>query len=248
MPLCGSLPGEGGPFAPALLLNPDTIVPLRWLDHRAGDFAARNRNLLVATPYDSAQQVRLVVWHGNIHSGDERLAEARTFDRWAAPAVPCALIGDFNATLSGPQWDVRDFNDVKLNPPHSRTKHIVFEHGRAQTRGPFRADTRSLDYLCGYWMRGRRDPRRLWLRRKPGYRDGGIGFYDVAELADERTPTQTMIPAMARAGRVPRAIDHALVNASMRDAYVPGSYRVHEPENLSEPDSDHKRIDFAVEL
>lgn len=153
------------------------------------------------------------------------------------------VLADRNATLSGPMWDVRDFTDPDRNPPYARAKHILWRHGPAQHFGPHVADTRSLDFLCGYWIPGRRDSRKLWLARRPGYRAGGIGFYDVAELAGDYTPTQT-----ASRNRTPRAIDGALLNESARDAYVPGSYRVYEPEDPKCPDSDHKRISLALNL
>ena len=49
VPLTGSLPRERGPFAPVIFADPQSVVIRRWYDHRCPDFAARNRNLLIAT-------------------------------------------------------------------------------------------------------------------------------------------------------------------------------------------------------
>lgn len=229
VPYVGSLPREGGPFAPAILVDPNTIIVRRWYCHRLPDFSARNRNTLVFSTPGSSRWHRVVVIHGDIHDGDARLADAKQFDRFANPTIPCVILGDWNATLSGPQWEGDDWNYPTIHVPWRRAHKVLWRHGPAQV-GPHVPDTRGLDYLCGYW--------------KDGQRAGGIGWYDVAELAGDHTPTQ--YPNVS--GRAPRTIDRALVNEPWRDAYVPGSYRVHPPLDPDHPDSDHKRISFAVHM
>ncbi|GAA4082805.1 hypothetical protein [Actinomadura miaoliensis] len=241
VPFVGSLPREGGPFGPAILVDPTAVEVHRWYDHRLGDFGSRNRNLLVCSIPGRSEVFRVLITHGDIHDGNQRLADAMTFDRFADPEIPCVILGDWNSTLSGPMWEVGDWNnpDPMMHQPHRRAHKIMFLHGPRQA-GPHVADTRALDYLCGFWTPGRR----LWLRRRPARRVGGIGFYDVAELEGDYTPTQYPHPF----GRPPRTIDRALVNRPLRDAYVRGSYRVHDPLDPSCPDSDHKRISFVLDM
>jgi endonuclease/exonuclease/phosphatase family metal-dependent hydrolase len=225
VPLVGSLPRQGGEFAPAILYDPRLIQVHRWYCHRLPDFSARNRNLLIASI--AGHPFRVVVIHGDINDGDMRLADAKMLARFAAPDIPCVIIGDWNSTPSGP-WDIGDFNNP-LHRPDRRAHKILFKHGPEQA-GPHEADTRALDFLCGYWHEGRRI--------------GGVGFYDVAEMAGDFTPTQLPIAS----GRPPRTIDRALVNQPWRQAYVRGSYRVHPPADPAHPDSDHLRISFAIQV
>jgi hypothetical protein len=232
VPVVGSLPREAGPFAPAILYDPQVIQVHRWYDHRLPDAAGRTRNLLLASLPGSSEMFRVIVWHGDIHDGDMRLADAKTFDRFANPDTPCVILADWNATLSGP-WNVGDFNDSQVHDSFRRAHKIVFHHGPRQA-GLYEADTRALDYLCGFWLEG---------DGGPGRRVGGIGFFDIAELEADFSPTQ--LPTAS--GRKPRTIDHALVNKAWRDAYVPGSYRVHPPVDPERPDSDHLRISFAIQ-
>ena len=91
-------------------------------------------------------------------------------------------------------------------------------------------DTRALDYLIGWWDQAR------------GCRAGGIGFFDVAELAGDYTPTQTPVPD----GRQRRAIDRILVNKPWAGAIIPGSYQVHQPADPEHPDSDHLRVSVTI--
>ncbi|WP_242882540.1 hypothetical protein [Actinomadura litoris] len=241
-PLCGSLPREAGSFAPALLVNPQTVQIISWGgDMRRPGASSRSRNLLRASLPGHDMQFLVVVVHGDIHSGEARLADAKTFDRLADPAIRCLLIGDWNATLSGPCWDVGEFgHPLHLARPDRLAHKILWRHGPAQA-GPFRADTRALDYLCGYWMAGGREWRRAWLRRGTGRRVGGIGFYDVAELTETYTPTQLPISS----GRRPRAIDRALVNAPWRDAVL--DFRVYPPVQPTHP-GDHLRISVTLDM
>lgn len=225
-PLIGSLPREWGPFTPAILVDPTAVVVRRWFDHRCPDFAGRNRNLLVARMADGGPLFRVVAVHGDIHSGDMRLADAKTFDRFANPAVPCAIIGDWNSVPSGPHWEPTDLNSG-IYEPWRLAWRIHWQHGPAQA-GPHALDTRALDYLCGYWADGRRS--------------GGIGFHDAAELTGVYEPTQIPRPN----GRQPMAIDRLLVNGAWKDAVE--SFRVHQPTDPARPDSDHLRISAVIRV
>jgi hypothetical protein len=104
-----------------------------------------------------------------------------------------------------------------------------WRHG-ARQGGPYRADTRALDYLIGYW--------------DGTQRVGGVGFFDVAELAADPAPTQPPEPG----GWQRRTIDRILVNQPCRDAIVPGSYQVHQPADPGHPDSDHLRVSVAIQI
>jgi hypothetical protein len=234
VPHVGGLPREWGPFAPGILYDPTAIQVHRWYDHRLPDFSGRNRNLLIASLPGRTDIFRVVLTHGDFHDGDARLADAKTLDRFADPDIPCVILGDWNATLSGPQ-DIHDFNAPGVHRLDRLAHKIQWNHGPAQT-GPYESDTRALDYLCGYWHEG--------TENQPGHRAGGIGFYDIADLADDHTPTQIPRPN----GRQPRIIDHALVNKPFKHAYVPGSYQVHQPIDPDKPDSDHLRISFTIKM
>jgi endonuclease/exonuclease/phosphatase family metal-dependent hydrolase len=245
VPHVGSLPRDWGPFAPAILYDPNQVQVWRWYDHKRQHFSSRVRNMLLASlPNRGIEDAfRVIVWHGDIHDGDTRLADAKNFDRFAGPETPAVLMGDWNSTLSGPMWEIGEFNNPAFHRPHRMAHKILFQHGKQQT-GPYVADTRALDYLCGYWIPGPRDPRRLWLRRHPGYRAGGIGWHDIAELEGDFTPTQLPHPS----GRPPRTIDRALVNKPFADAYISGRYHVHPSLDPKRPDSDHRRISFTLDI
>ncbi len=172
---------------------------------------------------------RVRATHGDLFSGDARLADARTFTRLAQEEIPCLLAGDWNGVPSGPLWDDTAINQPGLwDQPWKRAHRIHWRHGPAQG-GPYEPDTRALDYLIGYWH--------------DRQRAGGIGFFDAAELAADPTPTQTPAPD----GRLRRTIDRILINKPWAAAIVPGSYQVHQPADPAHPDSDHLRVSVAVQ-
>jgi endonuclease/exonuclease/phosphatase family metal-dependent hydrolase len=236
VPLLGSLPREWGPHAPVIFADTQSVVIRRWHDHRQPDFAARNRNLLAASlpgrPGDEIFQV--VAVHGDLYSGDMRLADAQALRRLADPAIPSLIAGDWNSVPSGPGWEDRELNDPRFWPPElhwARAHRVLWQHGPAQA-GPCVPDTRALDYLIGWWDQA------------TGRRAGGIGFCDVAELAGDYAPTQ--VPA--RDGRQRRAIDRMIVNQPWAGAIVSGSYHVHQPADPGHPDSDHLRVSVAIRI
>ena len=121
VPLLGSLPREWGPYAPVIFADPQSVVIRRWHDHRSPDFAARYRNLLVATlPGRGDDEVFRVVAtpRGPLQRGHAagRRAGLR---RLADPAVPSLIAGDWNSVPSGPGWEDRELNDPRFWPPDS---------------------------------------------------------------------------------------------------------------------------------
>lgn len=233
VPLACELPAEGL-YAPVVFVDPQAIVIRRFFYHRLPDHGPRHSNLLVASlPGRAGEEVfRVRTGHGALPGGDARLADAQRLRRLADPAVPTAVAMDWNSVPSGPCWEDRELNDPRFWPPEqhwARVHRVLWQHGPAQA-GPYVPDTRALDYLIGWWDQAR------------GSRAGGIGFYDVAELAGDCTPTQ--VPA--RDGRQRRAIDRWLVNKPWAETVIPGSYCVHQPADPGHPDSDHLRVSFAV--
>ncbi|MGP4029700.1 endonuclease/exonuclease/phosphatase family protein [Actinomadura sp. 3N407] len=226
-----SLPREWGMFAPVIYVDPQKVVVRRFYSHRLPDFASRNRNLLLFTLPGRTDPIRIVATHGDIYSGDTRLADARRFDRLADPAIPCAILGDWNTVPSGPHFEPTDMNTPGVHNPRGINYRVKWEGGARQA-GPYIYDTRALDALVGWWNPDKRT------------REGGVGFHHTAELAQDYTPTQIERPN----GRQCLAIDGILLNDPLRDAYVPGSYRVHDWRDPGDPDSDHKRISVTVNV
>jgi endonuclease/exonuclease/phosphatase family metal-dependent hydrolase len=174
----------------------------------------------------------VVAQHWDYQSGRRRLAEAERVSRVAGFTDPVFVMGDLNSTASGRHETSRDFRRV---PASHR-----FHKGRwpAGRWGRVRADTDALDYLLGRWS--------CWRRR----RVGGVGMYDLAELAafnygepHALTPTTNTPPE--RGG--PVRIDRVLTNEAGRERLVPGSFRVEIPHAGREP-SDHRVVRFAIDL
>lgn len=226
-----SLPREWGMFAPVIYVDPTKVVVRRFYSHRLPDFAARNRNVLLFTLPGCSDPFRIAVSHGDIYSGDTRLADNRRFDRLADPAIPCALLGDWNTVPSGPHFEPTDMNTPGIHNPGAINRKVQFQGGARQA-GPHIYDTRALDALIGWWNPDTQE------------REGGVGFHHAAELAQNYTPTQIERPN----GRQCLVIDGILLNDPFRDAYVPGSYRVHDFHDPEHPDSDHKRISVTVDV
>ncbi|MBO0821643.1 MAG: endonuclease/exonuclease/phosphatase family protein, partial [Nocardiopsaceae bacterium] len=240
--LLGARPGQTDvPWGLALLYDPRVVRVHHWYgDPRLHHFnEERHSGQAVISRVGSQERWRVMVTHSSWIAGRRRLEEAELFVRLAAPETPCVIVGDFNATLSGPQWEVGDFTPDPSAPGRHRPDRafhkIKYRPGQERDDPPV-GDTDGLDLLCGRWVEG--------TDGAPGHREGGVGFFDVAELAQDFTPTQYEVPG----GRRPRCIDRALVNAPFADAYVPGSYRVHEPTDPERPGSDHKRISFALHV
>jgi hypothetical protein len=247
-PFVCSLPRQWGPFAPAIFVNTQKLRIHRFYDHRLPDFAARRRNVLEARIPGRNDLFRVATGHGDLSGGDQRLADARMFRMLVHPE-PCIIGMDWNSVLSGPQWEPADLDDQN-KWPHLRmmANRIYWQHGAAQI-GPYRADTRALDYLCGYWF----PPHPWWhwrrlLRRADarlnGQRLGGIGFHWVGELAEDYSPTTR--PQSNDRQRL--QIDGFVVNDPWRDRIVPDSFCVQDDIDPDEPDSDHLVTRVAIDI
>jgi hypothetical protein len=236
IPLACELPAEGL-YAPVIFVDPQAVVIRRFYYHRLPDHGARYSNLLVATlpgrPFSDLFRIR--TGHGGLDGGEGRLADARRLRRLADPTFPTLIAQDWNTIPSGPMWEDRELNDSTRwaggCQDWARAHRVLWQHGPGQA-GPYLPDTRALDYLIGWWDQA------------TGRRIGGIGYYDVADLAGDHTPTQVPVPD----GRERRAIDRILVNAAWKDALVAGSYQVHQPADPSQPDSDHLRVSITVRI
>lgn len=248
-PFMCQLPRDWGPFAPAMFVDTQKVQIRRFYDHRLPDFAARRRNVLEARIPGHDDIFRVVTGHGDLTGGEQRLADARALRAFSNPSVPCIIGMGWGSVLSGPQWEPQDLNDA-AKWPHLRsvTNRILWEHGPAQT-GPYRADTRALDYLCGYWFRPH--PWWHWRRllrcggRATGQRAGGIGFHWVGELANDATPTFGHRHPLNRQGV---QTDGFVVNDTWCDRIVPGSFCIQDNLDPDRPDSDHLAVRVAIDV
>jgi hypothetical protein len=235
VPLICELPAEGL-YAPVIFVGPQAVVIRRFYYHRLPGHAPRYSNLLVASlpgrPFSEVFRVR--TGHGALDGGDARLADAMRLRRLPGPRIPTLVAMDWNPVPSGPMWE-----DTALGTPERwgpgtawQLAHRAVRDPRRGLQWPVQAGTRALDYLTGVW-----DP-------QARQRAGGIGFYDVAELAGDPAPAQAPSPD----GYPWRTIDRILVNEPWKDAIVPGSYQVHQPRDPEHPDSDHLRVSVAVRV
>lgn len=230
IPVLGTLPREWGPIGPCMFVDGQKVRIRRFYSGREPDFYSRNRNLLVASVAGREDVFRIVSGHGDLNDPGLRLHDAMGLRKYADPATPAAVLMDWNSTPSGPH-EVTDFSMYTHRWQYAPRLH--WSHGPDQGSEPSeRSDTQARDYLCGWW-----NPRTC-------QRQGGLGFFDVAELAGLHAPTTLPRPN----GRPPTAIDAALVNAAWKDAVVLDSVRVHEPADPERPDSDHLRVSFAVQV
>ncbi len=94
VPLVCDLPRGWEPYAPVIFVNAQAIVIRRFYDPLLADHAAHNRNLLVASAAGRSKVSRVRATHGDLFSGDARLADARTFTRLAQEEIPYLLAGD----------------------------------------------------------------------------------------------------------------------------------------------------------
>lgn len=133
-----SLPREWGMFAPVIYIDPTKVVVRRFYSHRLPDFAARNRNLMLFTLPGRRDPFRIAVTHGDIYSGDTRLADNHRFDRLADPAIPCALLGDWNTVPSGPHFEPTDMNTPACT---TRAPSTTASNGKGEPGRPARTST-----------------------------------------------------------------------------------------------------------
>ncbi len=227
------LPRDWGPFAPVIFYDPQTVQVYRFYSRHAPDFAARNRNILIARPRAGGVLFQIAAIHGDFLDQSMRTHDAAMLRWFGNDTMSSAILGDWNEPLSGPRHEPTDLDNEVAYPPakmwHSVSK-IQMQHGRPTT--PVRASTGAPDYLCGYWD------------EEVGARVGGVGMHSAAELAQVYTGTN--MPKTS--GRQATQIDHILVNGPMARRIVPGSFAIHEPINPNDPDSDHKRVSVTVTL
>lgn len=229
VPLPCSLPREWGPFAPCIFFDAQTLIVKRWFDHRAPDFAARNRNLLTVRPVGGEEILHLVTGHGDLHEENYHVADAKAH-RWLAyKGRLSAVLMDMNEHLSGPKHELTDLEDRAIYDQPAHFLHRM-RHTAGQPDRPYRRATSALDYLCGAWS------------EQKDRREGGIGFVDMAEQAGIYTGTNLPKPS----GRQCAQIDHILLSPALADRVVPGSACIHEPVDPDDPDSDHKRLSVTV--
>jgi hypothetical protein len=116
VPLPCSLPREWGPFAPVIFFDAQTLIVKHFYDHRAPDFAARNRNVLEVRPVGSGERLFAATTHGDLYDAGLRDQDARHL-RWLAnPALLSAVLADFNEVLSGPHHEP---HDLDTNPRYT---------------------------------------------------------------------------------------------------------------------------------
>lgn len=228
------LPREWGPFAPGILYDPQTVRVQRYFSPHAPDFAARTRNLLVFRHARGSESFFLVPIHGDPYVPGHRAMDAQLLWWLANEKRSSILLGDFNEPLDGPEYQPTDLDDPTIyDKPWGSGAKIHLDHGRIVP--PRRRSTGSLDYLCGWW-----DP-------ETQQRVHGIGFTDLAELHNITTPTDLRRPiGTPGPGREGVALDHILVNGRAREFVQMGSFRVHEPIDPDNPDSDHKRLSVTL--
>lgn len=231
VPLPCALPRQWGPFAPVIFYDAQVLIVVRWYDHRAPDFAARNRNLLMVKPVGGEETLHVSTTHGDLHDPLLRWGDARCLRWLASDDVLGAVLADWNEVLSGPHHEPTDLDDPTVYDKPWLYLHRL-HHINGHPEVPRRLATYALDYLCGYW-----DP-------DLGKRVEGIGFVDACEHAGINTPTNLLRPS----GRQPTQIDHILLNRRLAERIVPDSVRVHEPLDPDDPDSDHKRVSVTVDI
>jgi hypothetical protein len=255
-PLACSLPREWGPFAPAYFIDTQTVQIWRYFHHGLPDFAARTRNLLRARIPGREDIFHILTGHGDLSGGEQRLADAKNMRRFGYPEFPTVIGEDWNSTPSGPHWAVQDLNDRRRWPHYWMiANRALWRHGRRQA-GPYRADTRDLDYLCGSWRSTWREHlanvlthRGPWPRGRGGAwprgrHVGGVGFHWVGELVHDNTPTNLAKPN----GRQRSQLDGFVVNDLMKDLIVPDSFLVQDHLDPDHPDSDHLVVRVAFNI
>ncbi|MFK0249601.1 hypothetical protein ACIQUM_33295 [Amycolatopsis azurea] len=237
----GSLPDDWGEIGPALIYDAGTVHKHDWHgDPRNAGFLARNRNRARLSPRDTPdQELFLFGFHGH-PDGDLRMRDVKHFRPYGTrSATPTVVLGDWFGHPSGPEFEPDSYAEHFDELAHYAPR-VLYPDGIPMP-GDYPFDTRALDYLCGRWLRGRRDWRTAWRRRKPGRRVGGVGFSHVGELCGDYTPTNFPAPN----GRPPTQIDAAVLNPRAAAMLVPGSMLVHEPKSRV---NDHKRVSFKLQF
>ncbi|MGZ3147297.1 endonuclease/exonuclease/phosphatase family protein [Lentzea chajnantorensis] len=208
------LPGwhRRGDYGPAIVWDPQVLRLETWtgLDHETN--AVHERNTATFAIRGNPVRLRMIVRHYSFDSGTERLAEAEQDAEPAGDGLPTLLVGDLNATGSGPHLPQRDW---ALVPPHKRRhKAMLDQHGQ------WVADTRALDALIGEW------------NNAASTRAGGAGWRAVAELAHAAgVPAEEAFRPTTNSGASTGRLltSWYLANPAAIELIDPTSYQVHQP-------------------
>ncbi|GAA5119906.1 hypothetical protein [Haloechinothrix salitolerans] len=165
VPLVGRL-GEldRGDFAPALIWNPNSVVIEKWFGYGVHRIAEQRVNYCEARVRDG-KPFGVLLQHWDDQCGGLRFTSAQQISWVAEEKIPVLVAGDFNCTASGAHEPERDFS---LTPRSSRYHKGKWVHGDKSPVGP---ETEALDYLLGWWD------------SEDDERFGGIGMYDLGEMA-----------------------------------------------------------------
>lgn len=218
-------PFARGDFGPAVIYDPTVLRLVSFGDNSSTVAENKAGVCTFALRVAPNKTFRVKGLHLDFADGERRLAEVKTIGYLADPSVPCLLTGDLNGLGSGPHMRQREWESVE---PHKRYHKAWQPKGPL---GPWVADTRALDYLIGAWST-------LGFNR-PEMRYGGVGFVALEEVAiGQGMPVEEAVAATTNTdgGLV---IDWMLVNEPWYTALVPGSLKVHVPDDGEWP-SDHR--------
>lgn len=224
------------PMPPAVFYDPRVLVLRQWWNQDDPGVYEDQRNIAWFAVRDSNPvadgRTEFLAWvhHWEPLSGDVRLEEARRISRTGNHELPVIGGGDLNATASGKHLPQRDWMAATFS---SRSHKGI--RGPDGMWGP---DTRAVDYLIGTWDETEQDRR------------DGCGMHAVAEMAWRRDPDQTILPTVnpgVDAGG-PLLIDWLLVNDAMKPHVLADTYRVHVPDPMAPPPSDHRLVTVTLDL
>jgi hypothetical protein len=156
VPLVGTLPGgpQRGPFGPGLLIDPTQLEIHHWLGDPdlPGYSDERHHNLAVLSlpgaPRD--QWFALIVTHGSHIDARDQLRHAKALARFGRLPLRVVIVADWNATPSGPRFDVGEFDNPRFHRPPWVIHKVDWGPGPGQA-GPYTAATGALDTLVGHW-------------------------------------------------------------------------------------------------
>lgn len=227
---------QRGPLPPAVFYDPTRLILRRWWNQDDPGAYDDQRNVARFAVRDSGviaeERVEFLafVHHFEPLSGEVRWEEARRVGRYGGERLPVIGGGDLNATASGSHLPQRDWMAAAfLHRCHK---------GMLGSDGVWGPDTRAIDHLIGVWdeqTQTRRD---------------GCGFHAIAEMAWREDPSQPILPTVnqnidAGGGLL---IDWLLVNDAMAPHVVPGTYRVHVPDDGCPYPSDHRLVTATLDL
>jgi hypothetical protein len=230
---------DRGPIGPAVFWDPALVRPARWPDDNGHPGYPDQTDAVRFRVVGTKQYFVIIPRHWAPTSPQQRTDQARLLGRYGDDwPEPVAIIGDLNATPSGPRWPRRDW--TKAHYRDRDAKAIWVPDGTPA--GKWIDATDALDHLIGRWV------------DHPDYqgRIDGCGFRAVPEIAYATgTPLAEAFQATVNRGidlGGGQIIDHCLLNRP--DIYVAGSYRTHVPARQYNGrwDSDHRPGEATVNL